>query len=118
LPLSLAHALALGKIKSMSKRKSKKQAVIGITTGDAAGIGPEVIRAALESGKLDAGFSCRVIGDLPEGAAGEPTPETARAALRALEESVRLALAGEIAAVVTGPVHKFRMQAIGFAFPG
>jgi 4-hydroxythreonine-4-phosphate dehydrogenase len=98
--------------------KSKKNAVIGITLGDAAGIGPEVIRAALESGKLDAGFLYRVIGELPDCTAGKPTPETARAALRALEESVRLALAGEIAAVVTGPVHKFRMQAIGFEFPG
>src|SRR6201999_248009 len=49
---------------------------------------------------------------------GEPNEETARAARAALEESARLALAGEIAAVVTGPIHKARMQAIGFEFPG
>src|SRR5258708_37026155 len=43
---------------------------------------------------------------------------TTRAARAAQEESARLALAGEIAAVVTGPIHKARIQAIGFEFPG
>ena len=51
-------------------------------------------------------------------APGQPTEATARAALAALEESVLLARRGEIAAVVTGPIHKARMQAIGFEFPG
>ncbi len=91
---------------------------IGITTGDAAGIGPEIIAAALSSGKLDADFSYRVIGSPPACAPGQPTPETARAAMDALEESAKLALAGEIAAVVTGPIHKYRMHAAGFPFPG
>jgi 4-hydroxythreonine-4-phosphate dehydrogenase len=36
----------------------------------------------------------------------------------ALEDAARLAQAGELAAVVTGPIHKARMQAVGFAFPG
>ena len=92
--------------------------VIGITLGDAAGIGPEVVAAALASGKLDARFSYRVIGESADARPGEPTPATARAALAALEESERLLRAGEIAAVVTGPIHKARMQAEGFAFPG
>ena len=92
--------------------------VIGITRGDAAGIGPEVVAAALASGKLDARFEYRVIGEKADARPGEPTPATARAALAALEESARLLRAGEIAAVVTGPIHKARMQAEGFAFPG
>ena len=92
--------------------------VIGITLGDAAGIGPEVVAAALASGKLDARFSYRVIGESADARPGEPTPATARAAHAALEESARLLHAGEIAAVVTGPIHKARMQAEGFAFPG
>ena len=91
---------------------------IGLTLGDAAGIGPEIIAAALASGRLDAGFEYRVIGSVHGAQPGQPNEETARAARAALEESVRLALAGEIAAVVTGPIHKARMQAIGFAFPG
>ena len=35
-----------------------------------------------------------------------------------MEEAARLALAGEIDAVVTGPIHKARMYEIGFQFPG
>ena len=92
--------------------------VIGITLGDAAGIGPEIVAAALRGGKLDPGFDYRVIGATANAAPGEPTPATARAARMALEESVRMVRAGEIAAVVTGPVHKARMQAEGFAYPG
>lgn len=92
--------------------------VIGITPGDLAGIGPEIVRQALDSAKLDPAFSYRVIGDASSAAPGKPSPETARAALDALEESAKLALAGEIAAVVTGPVNKHRMQQVGFEFPG
>ena len=92
--------------------------VIGITFGDAAGIGPEIVAAALASGKLGARFSYRVIGENADARPGEPTPATARAAHAALEESALLLRAGEIAAVVTGPIHKARMQAEGFAFPG
>lgn len=91
---------------------------IGITPGDTAGIGPEIVRQALDSGKLDPAFSCRIIGDLPAHPAAAPSPGTARAALEALETAAKLAASGEIAAVVTGPVHKHRMQEVGFPFPG
>ena len=91
---------------------------IGLTLGDAAGIGPEIIAAALASGRLDKGFQYRVIGSANGATPGQPNEDTARAARAALEESTRLALAGEISAVVTGPIHKARMQAIGFEFPG
>ncbi|HEX4085138.1 MAG TPA: 4-hydroxythreonine-4-phosphate dehydrogenase PdxA, partial [Chthoniobacteraceae bacterium] len=95
-----------------------KSRVIGITLGDAAGVGPEVIRAALDSGRLDGDFTYRTLGSAGGVTPGAPTQETARNALAALEEAARLALAGEIAAVVTGPIHKARMRAVGFAFPG
>ncbi len=91
---------------------------IGITLGDAAGIGPEIVRAALASGKLDADFAYRVIGDAPDCESGQPTQDTSRAAFDSLEECTRIALAGEIAAVVTAPVSKARMHEIGFDFPG
>ncbi len=90
---------------------------IGITLGDPAGIGPEIIRAALGSGKLpDAEY--RIVGNAQGHSLGQPTPESARAAQSALEEAARLALAGELDAVVTGPIHKARMYEIGFEFPG
>jgi 4-hydroxythreonine-4-phosphate dehydrogenase len=92
--------------------------VIGITLGDAAGVGPEVIRSALDSGRLDADFSYRLIGNAAGAIPGKPTEQTARDALAALEEAATLARSGEITAVVTGPIHKARMQAVGFAFPG
>ncbi len=92
--------------------------IVGITLGDPAGVGPEIVAAALASGKLDPGVTYRVIGSEVGAQPGVPTVETAQAARASLEESARLALAGEIDAVVTGPIHKFRMQAIGFEFPG
>jgi len=92
--------------------------VIGITLGDAAGIGPEVVEAALGSGKLDADYEYRVIGERGETRAGVPTPASARAAIAALEEAARLGNTGEIAAVVTGPISKALVQREGFAFPG
>jgi 4-hydroxythreonine-4-phosphate dehydrogenase len=91
---------------------------IGITLGDAAGVGPEVIQAALASGRVDPRFTYRLLGNADRANPGKPSPETARNAFAALEEAARLARAGEIAAVVTGPIHKARMRAAGFPFPG
>ena len=92
--------------------------VIGITLGDAAGIGPEVARAALASGKLNARFEYRLIGSCLEAVPGQPDEATARAAIAALEESVALLKSGGIAAVVTAPVSKDHLAGYGFDFPG
>lgn len=89
-----------------------------ITLGDPAGIGPEVIDAALASGKLPADFNFRVIGDRSAGILGKPTRASAQAALDALEESARLLRETDAAAVVTGPVSKEGLQSVGFPFPG
>src|SRR5207237_5362005 len=59
-----------------------------------------------------------VIGRQPNCKPGEPTIETARAAAAALEEAITRARRGELAAVVTGPIHKARMYEAGFKFPG
>jgi 4-hydroxythreonine-4-phosphate dehydrogenase len=91
---------------------------IGITLGDAAGIGPEIVRAALDSKRLPASAEYRVIGKYPECAPGLPSPETARAAAAALEEAVTLTRRGELDAIVTAPIHKARMYEVGFKFPG
>jgi 4-hydroxythreonine-4-phosphate dehydrogenase len=91
---------------------------VGITLGDCAGIGPEIIDAALKSGRLPDTAEYVVIGKYPDCSLGKPTLETARAAAAALEEAVTLARRGTLAAVVTGPVHKARMYEAGFKFPG
>jgi len=95
-----------------------KRARIGITLGDCAGIGPEIVEAALKSGRLSRAADYRIIGDYPLCSLGKPTPETARAAVAALEQAVSLAKAGELDGVATGPIHKANMYAIGFDFPG
>src|SRR5882724_166001 len=91
---------------------------IGITLGDCAGIGPEIVDLALNSNRLTETAECKVIGKYPGSRPGNPTAETARAAAAALEEAVTLARRGELDAIVTGPVHKAGMYEVGFKFPG
>src|SRR5919106_6581941 len=91
---------------------------IGITLGDCAGIGPEIIQAALSSRLLPAAGEYVVIEKHPDCSPGAPSLETARAAAAGLEEAVTLARRGELDAVVTGSVDKARMYEIGFRFPG
>jgi 4-hydroxythreonine-4-phosphate dehydrogenase len=91
---------------------------IGITLGDPAGIGPEIVRAALESGKLANDVDYKIIGQVGTAIVGTPSPDSARAAFATMEEAASLANSGAIDAIVTGPIHKARMAEIGFAFPG
>ena len=91
---------------------------IGITLGDCAGIGPEILELALKSGRVPNSAEYVVLGRQPNCNPGEPTSDTARAAAAALEEAVTLARRREFEAIVTGPVHKARMYEIGFRFPG
>ena len=91
---------------------------IGITLGDCAGIGPEIVDAALKSKKIPSAADYVVIGRQPNCKPGAPTIETARAAAAALEEAVTRARRGELHAVVTGPISKARMYGAGFKFPG
>jgi 4-hydroxythreonine-4-phosphate dehydrogenase len=95
----------------MSKR-------IAITLGDPAGIGPEVVAAALSHPEVQALAEFEVIGALAGFTPGQPTEASARAAFDALEAAVARARAGDFAAVVTGPVSKRQMHAVGFEFPG
>jgi len=100
----------------MSRHTTKPR--IGITLGDCAGIGPEIIDLALKSARVPDSTEYLVLGRQPNCRPGVPTPETARAAAAALEEAVILARRGELDAIVTGPVHKSRMYEVGFRFPG
>src|SRR2546429_1551208 len=99
---------------SMSTTKPR----IGITLGDCAGIGPEIVDLALKSGRVPDSAEYVTIGRQPDCKPGAPTIETARAAAAALEEAVSCARRGELNAIVTGPIHKARMYEAGFKFPG
>ena len=91
---------------------------VGITLGDAAGIGPEIVDQALKSGRLPDAAEYIVIGKRECALPGRPTAESARAAAAALEEAATLALRGRLDAVVTGPIHKANMFQVAFGFPG
>ena len=120
---------------------------IAVTLGDPRGIGPEVIAQALAA-PLDAdltvigaddqitafpavrkvGVGVWGRGKGEEGRVGVdsthppstfPLPELAgQIAGRSVEEAVRLAIAGEIDAIVTGPVHKHALHLAGYRYPG
>jgi 4-hydroxythreonine-4-phosphate dehydrogenase len=97
---------------------TNRKPTIGITLGDCAGIGPEIVDLALKSDRVPKSAGYKVIGKYPNCQPGSPTAETARSAAAALEEAVTLARRGELDAIVTGPVHKARMYEVGFKFPG
>jgi 4-hydroxythreonine-4-phosphate dehydrogenase len=91
---------------------------IGITLGDCASIGPEIVDLALKSRHLPDSAKYKIIGKYPNCSPGKPTLKSARAAAAALEEAVTLARRSELNAIVTGPVNKARMYEAGFRFPG
>jgi 4-hydroxythreonine-4-phosphate dehydrogenase len=97
---------------------SGKKLRIGITLGDCAGVGPEIVELALKSRGVAKSAEYKIIGKYPRCSLGEPTMETARAAATALEEAITLVRRGELNAIVTGPIHKARMYEVGFRFPG
>jgi len=91
---------------------------IGITPGDPAGVGPEVIAAALADLKIPAGCEIEVLGFSKEHSPGFPTRESAKEAFAALETAAQKLTSGDWQAVVTGPVCKRAMHEVGFDFPG
>src|SRR5438067_11768282 len=97
---------------------SRKKLRIGVTLGDCAGIGPEIVDLALKSRRVAKSAEYKIIGKYPRCSLGQPTTETARAAAIALEEAITLVRRGELDAIVTGPIHKARMYEVGFRFPG
>lgn len=95
---------------------------IGLTAGDRAGVGPEILTATVERLKKEPellrGCGWKIIGDATVVTPGDPTRATSQEAIATLEEAAAQTMRGELAAVVTGPVCKKRLHAEGFSFPG
>ena len=90
--------------------------VIGLVAGDPAGVGPELLAEALKN--APDGVRLEVIGDPSLRNPGQPDREGSLRAIASLEEAASRAFAGELAAVVTGPVNKRNLHQVGFEFPG
>lgn len=109
---------------------------LGITCGDPAGIGPEIIASWLAAHPEEAS-TVAVIGParwletLPAAVTkvavgmedfvatpGRPDGESALVALAAMECAAAACVKGEFSGVVTGPVGKAQLAHIGYAFPG
>ena len=112
------------------------RARLAVTLGDPRGIGPEITAAALAT-PLDAEVTVVGAEDqiatvpaerrVPVGAWGQGSGDSGdrgralragRIAGHAVETAARLALAGEVDAIVTAPAHKHALHLAGFPFPG
>jgi 4-hydroxythreonine-4-phosphate dehydrogenase len=141
------------------KRGAKQKPVVGITMGDGAGVGPEIIAKALtdktihdlcrpliigDKGIMEraaaivkASVTIRGIGDVAEADFVYGTLDVldlknlppdlpfskidgraGRAAYEYIEKAVQLAMAGNIDAIATAPLHKEALKAGGCSLPG
>ena len=104
----------------MPDSTQKTRPVIALTTGDLAGIGPEVLAKTLRDARLPKGFRFEVLG----GGKGQKirpgrlSPVSARIALAALVEAVDGCRQGRFAAMVTGPVSKESLARLQPGFVG
>ncbi len=116
-----------------------------LTMGEPAGIGPEIAVAAWRAGRrflfvgdpaVLRGVPARSVASAAEAAGGDDAmpvlnvplavpaqpgqldPANASAVIAAIETAVRLALAGEVGAVVTNPIQKSVLTRAGFRHPG
>ncbi|ULQ58925.1 4-hydroxythreonine-4-phosphate dehydrogenase PdxA [Brucepastera parasyntrophica] len=98
---------------------------IGVTTGDPAGIGPEIVIKTLVRQEISDicepvifGLSSpehiRKAGVIP----GKISAEGGRLAFASISSAVEAALAGDIDALVTAPIHKESLRAAGVPFIG
>lgn len=110
---------------------SPRRPRLAVTLGDPRGIGPEVVAKALGGGSLEAdavligpddllaGIPARSrIGVGSWGERNGDAREAGLLAVRSIERAVWLARAGEVDAIVTGPVEKRALHLAGYRFPG
>jgi 4-hydroxythreonine-4-phosphate dehydrogenase len=105
-----------------------KRPRVGITLGDPRGIGAEVVAKALALPDVAASASFVPIGAegalpgwqvLPVGRWSRGSAEDAgRIAGLAIEHAARMAMAGELDAIVTAPIDKSALRAAGWQYPG
>lgn len=120
--------------------RSNSKPIIGITMGDPAGIGPEVIGKVLLNKNINGLCTPLVIGDKrffvganggsplhildlknadPEKiSAGKVSALAGKAAIEYIDKAVQLVKSGDIDAIVTAPINKESIRLAGLKFPG
>jgi 4-hydroxythreonine-4-phosphate dehydrogenase len=96
---------------------------IAITTGDPAGIGPEIARAASEHPDVMSLCEPQLFGPVDDEqlrafTRGVVSPKSGRAAYEAVLRAVDAALEGEVDAVATAPINKEAFAAAGLPWKG
>ena len=125
-PAGIGPEVILG---AWTRQRSQRRAPPAFVVG-----GPELLRATAEALRIDcpivpiaepaeavfaAGAGLPVMAGLDAPwAPGQPSPEGARLALASLQWATRFALSGVAAGVVTAPVAKSALAAIGWDYPG
>ncbi len=92
--------------------------VIGYTLGDQAGIGPEIVAAALAHLPQRDDVEYRLVGERIDCELGKPNQKTAQAAWDHLELAAAGLKDGSLDAVVTAPICKEGLHELGFNYPG
>ena len=70
------------------------------------------------AGVFDKSLPCLEGGPVCDGEPGITTPDGARAAIASIREAIDLMRTNRVSAVVTNPVNKKALNAVGFAYPG
>ncbi len=125
LALSLGDPAGIGpEIVAGAWRALRSTGPVFVVIGDAdavasTGVPVERVSAPGEARRVFASAVPILDDPLPAPAtAGRPDPAAGPAIARWIETAARLALAGEVSAIVTAPIAKANLYASGFAFPG
>lgn len=120
----------------MARVEKRPVSKLAFTSGDPAGVGPEIVAAWLSANPAVAAEVAvigpeRWLASLPTSARkipvgleefaampGKPTAEGALVAWAAMERAAQGCREGEFSGVVTGPVSKAELARIGYPFPG
>ena len=97
--------------------------VVGVTTGDPSGIGPEIVKGAIEDARVLAVCQPIVFGvhtddEVAVFPCGQVDATSGRAAYDAVQRATAEALAGRVDAIATAPINKASWAAAGLEWRG
>ncbi len=89
---------------------------LALAVGDPRGIGPELIEHIRSDPPVEAEYV--ILGDVATAPSTTDATSAGRAAACGVEQAAQLAMAGEVDAIITGPVEKRALHAAGYRYPG